>query len=270
MTASGATNVDRPGVNADQQGVTIARKGRFRKAFKLVRLLANPRFRRAVVRTRVAAATEHREVAFGGPFATVVDVGAHHGQFALIARDLFPAAKIVCVEPLPDAVERLRSVIGDDPRISVAATAVAASAGQRDMHVSQKTDSSSLLPIMQPYVDAFPGTEEARTVSIDVTTLDALFADAPERPCLLKIDAQGGELEVLRGATRLLGDIDAAYIECSFVEFYAGQALADEVIAELLRHGLRLDGAYSVVRDANGRCLQADLLFRRRASAAKG
>jgi len=32
-----------------------------------------------------------------------------------------------------------------------------------------------------------------------------------------------------------------------------------------LRRGLRLDGVYSVVRDAAGRCLQADLLFRRHA-----
>jgi len=46
-------------------------------------------------------------------------------------------------------------------------------------------------------------------------------------------------------------------------EFYEGQALADEVIAEFLGHGLRLDGVYSLVQDENRRCLQADLLFRR-------
>jgi hypothetical protein len=37
----------------------------------------------------------------------------------------------------------------------------------------------------------------------------------------------------------------------------------DEVICALRARGLRLDGVYSLVRDARGRCLQADLLFRR-------
>ena len=63
----------------------------------------------------------------------------------------------------------------------------------------------------------------------------------------------------------MLAQIDVAYVECSFVEFYRGQALADEVIEAFLRRGLRLDGIYSLVRDAAGRCLQADLLFRRHA-----
>jgi hypothetical protein len=125
------------------------------------------------------------------------------------------------------------------------------------------TDSSSLLPILKSYVDAFPGTEEARTLEVEVKTLDSVLAERIRRPCLLKVDAQGGELEVLRGADAVLKNVDVAFVECSFVEFYRGQALADEVIRAFLGRGLRLDGVYSVVRDTQRRCLQADLLFRR-------
>lgn len=249
--------------NGPSPGVAVARKGRLRKPRKLVKLLQHPTWRRALVRNRVAAAIEHRDVPFGADFATIIDVGAHHGQFALLARDLFPQARITCVEPLPPSVSVLRKVIGDDSLTSIAEVAVAAAEGTQNMHVSHKTDSSSLLPILQPYVDAFPGTEESNVVPVPVTTLDTLFDQAIARPCLLKIDAQGGELEVLEGAARVLQQVDMAYIECSFVEFYEGQALADEVVCALLKSGLRLDGAYSVVQDANKRCLQADLLFRR-------
>ncbi len=143
--------------------------------------------------------------------------------------------------------------------------AAAAKAGYRQLHVSRKTDSSSLLPILDSYVDAFPGTEETRTVDVEAKTLDSMVAERIQRPCLLKVDAQGGELEVLDGAEAVLAQVDVAYVECSFVEFYRGQALADEVIEAFLRRGLRLDGIYSLVRDAAGRCLQADLLFRRHA-----
>ena len=98
---------------------------------------------------------------------------------------------------------------------------------------------------------------------MEAKTLDSMVAERIQRPCLLKVDAQGGELEVLDGAQAVLAQVDVAYVECSFVEFYRGQALADQVIEALLHRGLRLSGVYSLVRDVTGHCLQADLLFRR-------
>ncbi len=241
----------------------LADKGRFRKARKLSTLVREPLWRGAL-RHRVAAAVEHRDVPFGTDFATVVDIGAHHGQFALLIRHLYPSARLLCVEPLPGSIGRLRQTVGSDHNVAIAETALAAQPGRQTMHVSCKTDSSSLLPILQPFVDAFPGTEEAATVEVPVSTLDDLVRDAGvARPALLKIDVQGGELDVLDGATEALKLFDAVFVECSFVEFYLGQALADEVIARCLQHGLRLVGVYSVVVDAQNRCLQADLLFRR-------
>lgn len=247
---------------APPAGVAVARKGKLRKLRKLIVLLGRPSWRRAGCK-RVAAAVEHRDVPFGHDFATVIDVGAHHGQFALLALELFPRAGVLCVEPLPSALDRLRAVIEVDSRVTVFGAAAAAKRGRRELHVSGKTDSSSLLAIQQSYVRAFPGTKEALTTEVEVETLDSLVADRIRRPCLLKIDVQGGELEVLAGAETVLTKVDTAYVECSFVEFYRGQGLADEVIATFLGRGLRLDGIYSVVRDADGRCLQADLLFRR-------
>jgi len=211
----------------------------------------------------VAAAVEHRHVPFGATFGTIIDVGAHHGQFALLARDRYPDAEIICVEPLPDAVDRLHAVHAGDKRLTILPFAAGGADGRRSMHVSRKTDSSSLLPILRPYVQAFPGTEEAGTIEVDVRMLDTLLKSATRRPTLLKIDVQGGELEVLDGAARVLAEVDAAYVECSFVEFYRGQALADQVIGSFLSNGLRLDGVYSIVRDARGCCLQADVLFKR-------
>jgi hypothetical protein len=51
--------------------------------------------------------------------------------------------------------------------------------------------------------------------------------------------------------------------ECSFVALYAGQALADEVIAWLRERGLRLIGVYNMANDRDGRAVQADFLFGR-------
>lgn len=242
--------------------VSVAQKQRLRRLRKSFVLLRRAEWRQAA-RKGVAAAVEHRDVPFGPRFGTIIDVGAHHGQFSLLARALYPAAQIFCVEPMPSAVGRLRTVHRGDDRVTIVPFAAAGVDGRRSLHVSKKTDSSSLLPILGAYVNAFPGTDEAGTLDIQVRSLDRLLPSGLARPALLKVDVQGGELEVLRGASGMLAEVDAAFVECSFVEFYGGQPLADEVIGALLSHGLRLAGVYSVVRDARGRCLQADLLFRR-------
>lgn len=247
---------------ASDDRISVARKGRLRRLRKSLVLLRRPAWRRGV-RSGVAAAVEHRDVPFGPRFATIIDVGAHHGQFYLLARALYPDAEIVCVEPLPDTIDRLRTVHAGDDRVTVMPFAAAGEVGRRNLHVSRKTDSSSLLPILRPYVDAFPGTEEADTIEVEGRPLDVLLSQRIRGPTLLKIDAQGGELEVLRGAAAVLSQVDVAFVECSFVEFYGGQALADEVIGAFLIHGLRLSGVYSIVRDSRGQCLQADMLFRR-------
>jgi len=132
------------------------------------------------------------------------------------------------------------------------------------MHVSRLDDSSSLLPITDRYTTAFPGTEEDTGISVPVTRLDDVLAEpAPARPCLLKIDVQGYELEVLRGGTRVLQGVDEVFVECSFVELYTGQALAGELIAHLWSEGFRLAGVFGIKRDIAGQCLQADVLFQR-------
>ena len=244
------------------QRASAARKGRLRRMRKAFVIMRRREWRRAA-RRGVAAAVEHRDVPFGPSFATIIDVGAHRGQFSLLARARYPAAHIICIEPLLEAVDRLRAVHADDVHVTVLPFAAASAEARRAMHVSRKSDSSSLLPILASYIEAFPGTEEDRTVEVESKTLDDLVEQQLRRPALLKIDAQGGELEVLVGAAGVLSQVDVAFVECSFVEFYRGQALADDIIGAFLGHGLRLDGVFSVVRDDHNRCLQADLLFRR-------
>ena len=242
--------------------VDHAWKGHLRRTRKLVRLLRQPSYRAALVHG-VSAAIEHEDVAFGHQFASVIDVGAHHGQFALLASRRFPRAALWCFEPLGEAQAKLRLAVAGRHGVTVIGSAAGRSAGEHELHVSHATDSSSLLPILESYTTAFPGTEEERTTTVAVVPLDEVFPEPPPRPCLLKIDSQGSELDVLHGAERLLESVDEIFVECSFVEFYAGQALIGEVIAHLRERRFRLAGVYSVVYDRAGRCLQADLLFAR-------
>jgi FkbM family methyltransferase len=230
---------------------------------KLARLLPRRSYRSAL-RLGVAAAIEHEDVPFGHSFRTVIDVGAHQGQFALFAADRFPTATLYCLEPLEGPRVRLERALRSHPRLVVFPVAAAATAGPRAFHVSRESDSSSLLEILSTYTTSFPGTEEAETIDVTAARLDDLISAAEIiGPCLLKVDAQGSEREVFSGAERLLEHVDEIFVECSFVEFYGGQALIDEVISDLRERAFHLAGIFSLVRDGRGRCLQADVLFAR-------
>lgn len=235
------------------------------KTGKLGGILPVAVWRRALITRRVAAGVEHTRVLRQlGSVHTVVDIGANRGQFALAARHCFPTARIVSFEPLPEPAAVYRAVFADDDRVVLVEAAVGPEAGESLIHISARDDSSSLLPITTRQNELFPGTAEAGTVAIPVGRLaDHLTPERIEPPALLKLDVQGFELQALAGCEELLEHFNWVYVECSFVELYAGQALADEVIGWLRERRFALRGVYHLVYDREGRAVQGDFLFAR-------
>jgi FkbM family methyltransferase len=235
------------------------------KTRKLAGILAVPAWRAALRRHRVAAGVEHARVLRTlGEVRTVVDIGANRGQFALAARHCFADARILSFEPLAGPAALYRAVFAGDDRTRLVEAAVGPEPGEATIHVSARDDSSSLLPITARQNALFPGTAEAGTAIIQVTRLsDALPAGEIAAPALLKLDVQGFELPALAGCEGVLDRFDWVYVECSFMELYAGQSLADEVIAWLRERGFRLVGVYNMSYDDRGRAVQADFLFGR-------
>jgi FkbM family methyltransferase len=235
------------------------------KVFKLARIMATPAWRDALLINRAAAGVEHR-IVLGqlGTISTVVDIGANRGQFALVARCVFPSAHIVSFEPLPGPASVFRSVFASDTCVTLHEAAIGPSVGETTIHISKCDDSSSLLPITAAQSTLFPGTQEASTAVIVVGPLSSYLApEAIAGPALLKLDVQGFELQALAGCEARLAQFVWVYAECSFIELYEGQAFADEVIAWLRERGFSLRGVYNMVYDSQGRAVQADFLFGR-------
>lgn len=208
---------------------------------------------------------EHRHVDFACDHRSVIDVGAHSGQFALFALERFPAARVHCFEPLPGPRERLARVLARSSRVALYPYAIAARSEDRVMHVAGRDDSSSLLPISRRQIEVFPATAPVGTLRVAARRLDELLEPGDlVGPALLKIDVQGAELEVLEGSRSLLERFDEALVECSFVELYEGQPLIDDIVAFMQAGGFRLAGLSSPQHDPSGRVIQADVLFRQR------
>ncbi len=231
---------------------------------KILRVLWIPEYRAAFLRMRVAASTEHDAILEGLDLDTVVDIGANRGQFALCARRLYPAARIISFEPLAGPAGTWRSVFKGDARASLIQAAVGEQSGQAQMHVARWDGSSSLLPIGPAQQDHFPLTSEARRESVTTVRLsERLGAAELAGRALLKLDVQGFELSTLRGCEDLLPLFRYVYVEASFIELYTGQALAGEVVGHLLSRGWRLACVANPSYGKSAKPIQADFLFER-------
>jgi FkbM family methyltransferase len=151
-----------------------------------------------------------------------------------------------------------------EARVEVVPFALGETEGEVVMHLSAREDSSSLLPVGERQVSTFPGTDEVGTTRAHVRSLDNVLADRElVHPALLKVDVQGFELPVLRGAERTLESFVQILVEASFVELYKGQALFPDVSHHLEEHGFHLVSGSISASDSSGRWLQGDFLYER-------
>jgi FkbM family methyltransferase len=243
--------------------ITLEKVSAVHKIMKLARLVRQPFYLKALL-SGSAAAIEHESVLQGLNCNLIVDVGANKGQFAIAARKCLPEARIISFEPLKAPADIFEKVFEDDYLVSLHRMAIGVSEEVATMHISKREDSSSLLPISDAQVSHFPGTEEKETLEVNVSPLHKVLALKDFRyPALLKVDVQGFEMSVFKGAESLLNAFQYVYVECSFVELYTGQALAHEIIEYLGSHRFAVQGVYNTQFDENGKAIQADFLFGR-------
>jgi FkbM family methyltransferase len=199
-------------------------------------------------------------------FNFVLDVGANSGQYALLVRSCGHRGPIISFEPLSDAHEKLAARAAADPHWTVAERAALGSRPARALiNVAANSVSSSLLDMNRRHLDAAPHSAYGAAEEVDVIALD----DCIDRYVpgnaggLLKIDTQGYELEVLRGAHRTLsGRIDVVQTELSLVELYDGQALMLDVCNFLKQYNFTLRHIIPGLKDpASRRLLQLDGIF---------
>lgn len=216
---------------------------------------------RALLTCRVLAASEHRNV-LDKRLMSVFDVGANRGQFALAVREFVPKAQVVCFEPVSSAAKIFKNVFNRDLSVIFHQAAIGPKYGYTTIHISAADDSSSLFPFSPIQERLYPGTSEVRTELVKIGPLSGFIKPSQiVAPAMLKMDVQGYELEALKGCESLLCCFNYVYVECSFVELYIGQALADEVIGWLQQRGFRLNGVYNLDYDKHGHAVQGDFHF---------
>ena len=195
-----------------------------------------------------------------------LDVGANDGLYGQALRRAGYQGRIVSFEPQRSAYERLSRVSAGDPLWDCRLVAVGETAGAAVLNLAANSSSSSLLAMEERHVRAAPESRYVGTEPVAMLALDDLFGELlqPGDRCFVKVDVQGAELEVFRGAGRLLEQTVLIEAELSLVPLYRDAPLLADVVGHLQQKGFTLLGLEPVLLDPeDGAVLQLDGLFGR-------
>lgn len=204
-----------------------------------------------VSRYRPAGARRNALLAKHG-IETVLDVGANEGQYGLELREFGYRGKLISFEPLSEAYSTLSANADSDPQWECHRVALGDADTTSTIAVASNLASSSLLPMLEAHHDAAPGVTMTGSQEVEVRTLDSLDLDL-NGPTLLKLDVQGYEDRVLRGAETLLPGVALIECEVSLEPLYESQ-LTFLPMLELLRdRGFQVLRLEPGIRDNGGR-----------------
>ena len=155
---------------------------------------------------------------------TILDVGVGNGTNDLYTA--FPNAHLFLVEPLIEFEDTIKSILSTrHGGYSIAAAGAKQSKQTLNVHPDH-LEGSSLYNEVTPTID----NGEPRVVP--VVTLDQVVHDNQlKKPYLIKVDAQGHEIEIMRGASEILHSTDVVVLEVLLYKFLTDNPIFHDVVS---------------------------------------
>lgn len=199
--------------------------------------------------------------------ATVIDIGANVGQFAKKAELIYPHATFFCFEPVPPSFEKLNAWASKEAKVKVNTFNVALGdqEGTIDMCFHDEfSPSSSILDTTQTAESLYPVMKSQKRISVTLTTLDRALGLADlKHDVLVKMDVQGFEDRVIRGAGNVLKQTKAVIVEISLDTLYESQATFKDIFNLLDAQGFRYAGNLDQKYASDGHVIFLDAVFLR-------
>lgn len=163
----------------------------------------------------------------------IVDIGANRGLWSAKARRVFPAARFLLVGPQAEMGTHLDRFCARSPGAQWLCAGVAAEPGELPFTVTPNSVASSFTCT----------TAEAREHGwerrlVPVVTLDHLCREVLGAiPEMVKIDAEGYEFEILKGATEVIGNVELFLLELPFFGPRHGALIFSDAVARMAAYG---------------------------------
>jgi len=181
---------------------------------------------------------------------SILDVGAHHGHWAVLVKWIWPTANLFLIEANEECRQRLTEV-GFPFNIAVLGRQV----NKTVFHKCQTgcTEGNSLFKenSIFPFI----------TVDIETKMLKTVVEDRAFD--FVKIDCQGAELDIIAGGEEIVKAAHVVLLETQIQDYNEGAPRAADVIARMSGLGFRLYDMVELHYNSRGMLLQMDLMFAR-------
>jgi FkbM family methyltransferase len=213
----------------------------------------------ALVESRI----EHLPAALRTNLGLVVDVGTNLGQWISAFMIFAKVDRIEAFEPNPEVFEALTAHFGNRPGTRLHQLAAGAEHTTVNLNITRGSGLASILipseTMRAQYTLAM--TEVIKQVPVKVTPLDEVIP-YDVTVDLMKVDVQGFEHEVLRGARQTLKRTRALLIETNFASHYVGDGSFGSLYAQMTGEmGFDFWDVSPPYRGTEGQALWADAVF---------
>lgn len=190
----------------------------------------------------------------------VIDVGAFKGDFIDMIKKHRQIKTALIVEPMVELCELLKKKYNKF-NYEILMTAITDYKGKVEFNKNKFLETSSILEFKDINKVSSIDTECDSKIEVECTTTDDLVKEKKDLIDVIKIDVQGAEIYVLKGATETLKQCRFLIIEVSFKSVYEHSALFAETHEFLAGMGMKLVEIEPVFRADSGEILQADVLY---------
>src|SRR5689334_11430180 len=154
---------------------------------------------------------------------SIIDIGAFRGDWSRAALKIFPDTSVLMIDANPEQEQSLALAAREMGARARFVIQLLGPESRDGVTFYQHTSGSSVLDELT----TFPRT----ATTLGMRTLDRLIgSNRLEPPFLLKLDVQGFELEILKGASEVLPRSEVVVLETSLLEYNKGAPLFDDVI----------------------------------------
>jgi FkbM family methyltransferase len=192
---------------------------------------------------------------------TVIDVGAASGSITETIAAIYPDAVFLMIEPLMEFTTDLKAVMHRTTNARIISAAASDRNGTITLNVHEDLVGSSSYKEIEGLTEG-SNVDGIERIVPSITLNAVCKREETKGPYLIKVDVQGAEIDVLKGASDILSETEFIILEVSLFKFFIGGPELIEVIIFMKEQGFVCYDIYGLIyRLLDNALSQVDMAF---------